>query len=77
MCELQGYSPGIHQRGDWMGQKAGLEFLEKRKIFCLHREPTHDSSVVQPTSFGDGMSPANPNIRPNMLALFVYYIIIF
>jgi hypothetical protein len=31
-------APGIHFIGGWMGSKAGLDAMEKRKISCFCRE---------------------------------------
>ena len=35
-------APDNHWRGGWVGLKAGLDSLEKRKIYCCWREAYHD-----------------------------------
>jgi hypothetical protein len=38
-------APGTHWIENYLGPKAGLEAIQKRKILC--RESKHDSSVAQ------------------------------
>jgi hypothetical protein len=40
-------APGTHCVGGWMGPRAGLGVMEKRKFACLCRESNPDSSVYQ------------------------------
>jgi hypothetical protein len=38
---------GTRWTGDWMALRAGLDAVEKRKIFCLCRETNPDSSIAK------------------------------
>jgi hypothetical protein len=42
-------APGIHWIGGWVGPRAGLDDVEKRKFFNL-RDSNSDPSVVQPVA---------------------------
>jgi hypothetical protein len=43
--------PDTHGLGDWVGRRAGLDILEKRKFSCLSRDSNPGSSgiVIIPT----------------------------
>ena len=38
------------QMGGWVGPRAALDVLQKRKILCSFRESKHDPLVVQPVA---------------------------
>jgi hypothetical protein len=41
---------GTHCIGGWVGPRAGLDVMEKRKIPCPCLELNPDSSVIQPVA---------------------------
>jgi hypothetical protein len=43
--------PGIHFTGGWVGPKASMDNIGKRKISYLCRESNSESSVVQPMAW--------------------------
>jgi hypothetical protein len=45
---LRKITPGTHRIGGWMGLRADLDMVLKRKFSSLRREPNPDHSVVQP-----------------------------
>jgi hypothetical protein len=42
---------GTHWIGGWVGPRAGLEVMEKRKTSCPYREPNPDSSAIHPVAY--------------------------
>jgi hypothetical protein len=48
-CFIAGETaPGTHFIGGWVGPRAGMDSMEKRRIFYPFRESNPDSSFVQP-----------------------------
>jgi hypothetical protein len=47
LLQLQGIDPGTHCIGDYVGPRAGLDILEKRKIFSPCWESNPDSQAVR------------------------------
>jgi hypothetical protein len=45
-----GRAPGTHWIGDWVGLKAGLDAVEKRKISCACQESNPNYLAVQPVA---------------------------
>jgi hypothetical protein len=43
--------PAAHWTAGWVGLRACLNAVEKRKIFCLCQELNSDSSVVKPLAY--------------------------
>jgi hypothetical protein len=45
---LEKQPPPTHCMGGWVGLRAGLDVVEKIKIFCPYRDSNLNSLVVQP-----------------------------
>jgi hypothetical protein len=43
-------APGTHWIGGWVGPRAGLEAVVKRKIPSTHRESNSRTAIVQPVA---------------------------
>jgi hypothetical protein len=56
-------APSSHSVEGWAGPRAGLNIMEKRRIYCPYRESELDSSVVQPVT--DWAIPAPYLIKMN------------